>query len=1071
MGHSYTWRGGNGAGGNGSLSLAADWSDLSAGTSPAVTAPGTGDSASIAGPLAGVLTVGGTLSVAALATSGGVALTGAVTAGTLAVAGTLALTGGASLAAASANLTGGALAASGAATTVSVTGTLTLAGDASAQGGASIAAGAVRLTGGTLELDALSSIAIGVAPLQAGTLAVGTGALLSGTGRLSGPVADAGTIAASGGVLSIFGAITGTGTLAIGAGATLFAAGAVGAGITAAFTGAAGVLELFTTGSAFAGTITGFAPGDAIEIASANIAAAAWAAGILTLSATDGSSLGLALPSGSAAEAFVALPDGLGGSLVLLAPAALAAPSGVTVTLGGAGLVLLSGSGHANTLTVTGTVAVAGMLTTPQLTQTGTIAVLAGGTFSATTASIASGLLLGEGAGGTLTVAGRLGLGGTLAMFAGAAASVGTLALSGGTLSLDAYSSLSVGGAAGRTGLIVVTAGNTLAGHGTVAGALDVEGVVQAQGGVLTLVAPASGGGSLAIGPGATLAAFGPVALPVGFAAGATLELYGTLAGFTGALTGFATGDALDLGSASFDSVAWSAGTLSLLSGGSVAQTLAIAGNYAGQSWQAAADGGGGTLVTLAANGGGVPLTVTGTLNVATAITAPSAIAQPGAMVAMAGGTLSVASLTLAAGSSLTGHGTVAGVTGGAGIVTASGGVLAITGTLASNGVVTIAAGATLYVPSGIAAGPAVTFSGSGGTLELFGSAAGLLATVGGLAAGNAIDIAGAAVTGAAYAQVDANDGVLSLAGAAGSLGSIELVGPYAGYAAATLPDGRGGTLISLVPCFAAGTRIATPAGEVPVERLRVGDMVLTASGPCRLRWAARRLCDATIAPELRAVRVRAGALGDGLPRRDLLLSPQHALYLRGVLVPAVALVNGRGIRRDPATVIQYHHIGFDRHTTVFAEGASTESYLPVSADVAFDHEAGERPLPRPPCAPVITGGALLEGLRRHLFGPPPNVMPPGRLLGHVERIVRTEAGTVIEGWAVNADDPAQPVHLPIHRDGTLCGVALANQWRPDLDRAGLAGGRCGFSARISGPPHGVSLCRAGDAAPLPMIC
>ena len=126
------------------------------------------------------------------------------------------------------------------------------------------------------------------------------------------------------------------------AGATLFAADAVGSGLTAAFaaptSGAGGTLELFGIAASFGATIAGFAPGDAIESPATRSKTAAWANGVLTLTDTAGTALPLALPDGGGQTyetgLFVPVPDGLGGTAVLLAPAAIAPPEGdVTYTV------------------------------------------------------------------------------------------------------------------------------------------------------------------------------------------------------------------------------------------------------------------------------------------------------------------------------------------------------------------------------------------------------------------------------------------------------------------------------------------------------------------------------------------------------------------------------------------------------------------------------------------------------------------------------------------------------------------------------------------------------------------
>lgn len=139
----------------------------------------------------------------------------------------------------------------------------------------------------------------------------------------------------------------------------------------------------------------------------------------------------------------------------------------------------------------------------------------------------------------------------------------------------------------------------------------------------------------------------------------------------------------------------------------------------------------------------------------------------------------------------------------------------------------------------------------------------------------------------------------------------------------------------SLLPvCFTPGTLILTPQGEVPVERLGVGDMVVTRDhGPQPLCWVAQRRHSGRgiFAP----VRITAGALGNG---RDLLVSQQHRMLLTGwqaelyfgeaeVLVAAKHLVNGTTIHLCPRDEVQYLHIMFDRHEIVTSEGIPSESF------------------------------------------------------------------------------------------------------------------------------------------------
>jgi hypothetical protein len=148
--------------------------------------------------------------------------------------------------------------------------------------------------------------------------------------------------------------------------------------------------------------------------------------------------------------------------------------------------------------------------------------------------------------------------------------------------------------------------------------------------------------------------------------------------------------------------------------------------------------------------------------------------------------------------------------------------------------------------------------------------------------------------------------------------------------------------------CFVAGTRIATNSGLTAVEELKAGDLVLTAAGDAvRVRWMARSTVSCFLADPLRVlpIRIKAGALGEHLPVRDLLLSPGHAVALDGLLIHAGALVNGTSIVRETnmPRVFTYFHVELDSHALLLAEGLPAESYLDGLESIEFDNLA-ERP-------------------------------------------------------------------------------------------------------------------------------
>ena len=145
--------------------------------------------------------------------------------------------------------------------------------------------------------------------------------------------------------------------------------------------------------------------------------------------------------------------------------------------------------------------------------------------------------------------------------------------------------------------------------------------------------------------------------------------------------------------------------------------------------------------------------------------------------------------------------------------------------------------------------------------------------------------------------------------------------------------------------CFLAGTGVATPAGEKLVDNLVIGDIVLTADGrPAPVKWVGVQTVVTLFVDPLRSfpIRVVAGALGEGLPVRDLLVSPDHALMLDGLLVQAGALVNGSTIVREAAMPerFTYFHIELEDHALILAEGVAAETFVDNVTRRRFDNYA-----------------------------------------------------------------------------------------------------------------------------------
>jgi len=186
--------------------------------------------------------------------------------------------------------------------------------------------------------------------------------------------------------------------------------------------------------------------------------------------------------------------------------------------------------------------------------------------------------------------------------------------------------------------------------------------------------------------------------------------------------------------------------------------------------------------------------------------------------------------------------------------------------------------------------------------------------------------------------------------------------------------------------CMLARTHVLTPNGEVSVEDLKIGDLVVTKCGSTRdIRWISKTVFErdgrAPWAEDVRPIRIAKDAICPGCPHRDLYLSRAHMLYLNGVLIPVCDLINGRTIVavNPDAARLEYFHVELDRHDVLIVEGAPCESLLVTAAQRgvfsnADEYSARNGSLPvadMVPYAPIASNdggrGALKSRLRSAL--------------------------------------------------------------------------------------------------------
>lgn len=147
------------------------------------------------------------------------------------------------------------------------------------------------------------------------------------------------------------------------------------------------------------------------------------------------------------------------------------------------------------------------------------------------------------------------------------------------------------------------------------------------------------------------------------------------------------------------------------------------------------------------------------------------------------------------------------------------------------------------------------------------------------------------------------------------------------------------------VPCFAKDTMIATSAGEVAVQDLQIGDCLITADGAeTRVKWVGHRTIMPMfgIAKRNEPVKIAAGALGNNVPSRDLVVTADHGMILNDLIINASALVNGTSIRFVAPAELDTHftvyHIETTAHDAILANGAASETFVDYVTRQSFDN-------------------------------------------------------------------------------------------------------------------------------------
>jgi len=383
----------------------------------------------------------------------------------------------------------------------------------------------------------------------------------------------------------------------------------------------------------------------------------------------------------------------------------------------------------------------------------------------------------------------------------------------------------------------------------------------------------------------------------------------------------------------------------------------------------------------------------------------------------------------------------------------------------------TIHAGAVMDIDGGTATG-GIAFSGGGGELQIDSVAPATV--ISGVVAGDVIDLTGLVFSGNSTPSLSANDTLTVTEG--GSSVSLNFDASVSGQHFTASADAAGGTEVAL--CYCAGTRIATPAGERLIEELGIGDRVSSMDGTAHpIKWIGRRSYEGRFIADnhlMAPIRIRAGALDNEVPARDLFVSPGHGIFIGGTLVPAWRLMNGVTITQEPVASVRYYHLELASHEILLAENCPAESFCDERLRGQFQNAQSyvdRYPGPEAPRVqrPRLESGFALREIQEQVAaraGLVPDILPAGPLRGFVD----SAGPRIVTGWAQDLHAPEEAVCLDIIVNGQCIERVLANQYRADLRAAGVGSGCHAFEVTLAACAAGaLDVRRAADGAKLPL--
>lgn len=176
----------------------------------------------------------------------------------------------------------------------------------------------------------------------------------------------------------------------------------------------------------------------------------------------------------------------------------------------------------------------------------------------------------------------------------------------------------------------------------------------------------------------------------------------------------------------------------------------------------------------------------------------------------------------------------------------------------------------------------------------------------------------------------------------------------------------------NVIKCFLKDVEIETLFGSKLIQDLQINDEIVTIKNNEKIVKKITSIISNNIVVKNKdqlPIRILKSAIADNIPYKDLLVTPEHCLFIKGQFIPARMLVNGRSIIQDTSfSNYDYYHIETEEHSVIIADGMLTESYL--DTDIKINNHLsikGKKTWEKDAAAPLNTSRNFVETIYQEI--------------------------------------------------------------------------------------------------------